>query len=62
MTKLKVTLKRSTIGASKKQVATIRGLGLRKINHSRELLNTPSIRGMVKQVLHWVDVEEIEKA
>jgi large subunit ribosomal protein L30 len=62
MTKLKVTLKRSTIGATKKQVATIRGLGLRKINSSRELLNTPSIRGMVKQVLHWVDVEEIEQA
>lgn len=59
---LKVTLKRSVIGANKKQIATVRGLGLRKINHTRELQNTPAIRGMIKKVLHWIDIEEIEKA
>lgn len=59
---LKVTLKRSLIGANKKQIATIRGLGLRKINHTRELQNTPAIRGMIKKVLHWLDFEEIEQA
>lgn len=58
--KLKVTLKRSTIGSSKDQVATIRGLGLRKIRSTRTLDNTPAIRGMVKKVIHLVDVEEVE--
>ena len=59
---LKVTLKRSVIGANKKQVATEKGLGLRRINHSRVLQNTPAIRGMIKKVLHWVTVEEVEQA
>lgn len=59
---LKVTLKRSIIGANQKQVGTVRGLGLKKINHSRVLQNTPAIRGMIKKVLHWVTVEEVEQA
>ena len=58
--KLKVTLKRSTIGSNKDQIATIRGLGLRKIRSTRTLDNTPAIRGMVKKVIHLVDVEEVE--
>jgi large subunit ribosomal protein L30 len=60
MKKLKVTLKRSTIGANRQQRATIKGLGLRKIRSTRVLANTPAIRGMVKRVLHLVDVEEVE--
>ena len=60
MKKLKVTLKRSLIGSTEKQISTVRGLGLRKINHNRLLLNTPAIRGMIKKVLHLVDVEEVE--
>ena len=60
MKKLKVTLKRSTIGSTDRQCATVRGLGLRKPNDSRILDNTPAIRGMVKQVIHLVDVSETE--
>jgi large subunit ribosomal protein L30 len=60
MKKLKVTLKRSLIGSTDKQISTVRGLGLRRINHNRVLLNTPAIRGMIKKVLHLIDVEEIE--
>jgi ribosomal protein L30 len=40
-------------------MATIRGLGLRKIGSSKELANTPGVRGMVKTVLHMIDVSEI---
>ena len=60
MKQLKVTLKRSLIGSTDKQRATVRGLGLRRINHSRMLKNTPAIRGMVKKVLHLIEVQEVE--
>ncbi|MCO4746303.1 MAG: 50S ribosomal protein L30 [Proteobacteria bacterium] len=56
---MQVTLKHSAIGRSAKQVATIQGLGLRKIGQSRKLENTPAVRGMVKKVLHLVEVEEL---
>jgi len=59
-TRLRVTLKRSTIGSTEKQIACVRGLGLRKIRSTRVLENTPAVRGMVKKVLHLVDVEEIQ--
>jgi large subunit ribosomal protein L30 len=59
MTKLKVTLKRSLISATVRQRATIAGLGLRRIRESRELENTPAVRGMVSKVLHLVDVTEV---
>jgi large subunit ribosomal protein L30 len=62
MTKLKVTLRRSTIGTSKRQRANVGGLGLRKVNDVRELENTPAVRGMIKKVLHLVDVTEVEAA
>ncbi|MCB9763131.1 MAG: 50S ribosomal protein L30 [Alphaproteobacteria bacterium] len=58
--KLKVTLTRSTIGSTQGQIATVKGLGLRKVRSSRVLENTPAVRGMVKKVMHLVDVEEIE--
>ena len=58
--KLKVTLKRSVIGSTKEQRDTIVGLGLRKINHSRVLENTPAVRGMIKKVIHLLDVEEVQ--
>lgn len=60
MKKLKVSLKKSTIGANASQRATVKGLGLRKIRSTRILNNTPAIRGMVKKIMHMVDVEEIE--
>lgn len=60
MKKLKVTLNRSVIGSTETQRATIKGLGLRRIRSSRVLENTPAVRGMIKKVIHLVDVEEIE--
>ena len=57
--KLLVTLRRSLIGSSVVQRATVVGLGLKRIGQSRLLENTPAVRGMVKQVIHLVDVAEV---
>jgi large subunit ribosomal protein L30 len=51
-----IRLKKSTIACNPAQRATINGLGLRKIRHERTLENTPSVRGMIKGVLHLVEV------
>lgn len=59
MTRLKVTLKHSTIGCSARQRLNVIGLGLRKVGQTRELENTPAVRGMVRKVLHLIDVEEV---
>lgn len=56
---IKVTLRHSAIGRPSRQLETIKGLGLRKIGSSRVLENTPAVRGMVKKVLHLVEVEEV---
>ena len=58
-TKLKVTQIASPIGRKKDQRATLIGLGLNKINRSRELGDTPAVRGMIAKVRHLVRVEEI---
>lgn len=58
MSNLTVTLKRSAIGRTQDQRATLRGLGLRRLNQTVVVANTPSMRGMVKKVLHLVLVEE----
>ncbi|CUS48560.1 MAG: LSU ribosomal protein L30 RpmD [Idiomarinaceae bacterium HL-53] len=55
---IKVTQTRSSIGRLPKHKATLRGLGLRRINHTVELEDTPSVRGMVNQVYYMVKVEE----
>jgi large subunit ribosomal protein L30 len=56
---IKVTLKKSVIGSTESQRATVRGLGLRKLHSTKTLENTPAVRGMVKKVIHLIDVEEI---
>lgn len=56
--KLKITQVRSTIGRPEKQRRVMHGLGLRGMNRSVVVDNTPSFRGMVKKVLHLVTVEE----
>lgn len=56
---LKVTLKKSTIKATKAQRDTVKGLGLRKLNSSRILADTPEIRGMIRAVNHLVEAEEV---
>jgi len=60
MAKLKVILKKSLIGSTARQRATATGLGLKRIRQERILNNTPAIRGMIKQIIHLVDVSEIE--
>jgi len=56
---LKVTLKKSLIKASEPQRESARGLGLRKLNSSRVLKDTPEVRGMIGKVSHLVEVEEV---
>ena len=53
-----VTQIRSPIGRPKDQRQTLIGLGLNKINRSRTLEDTPSVRGMINKVSHLVRVEE----
>ena len=62
MKKLQVTLKRSLIGSTDTQRATVRGLGLRRLHQSRIVNNTPAIRGMIKKVIHLLDVAEVDDA
>ncbi len=58
--KLRITLVRSGIGYSQKHKATIRALGLNRINQSVELVDCPSLQGMLRKVNHLVTVEEQE--
>lgn len=53
-----VKLKRSVIGCTEKQKATIRGLGLRRINHTKTLENTPAVRGMIKSMIQWLEISK----
>ena len=56
--RLKITLVKSTIGFNRTQAETVTGLGLRRINHSVELADTPETRGMIHKVRHLVTVQE----
>jgi large subunit ribosomal protein L30 len=47
----------SPIGRQKDQEATLKGLGLNKLNRTRELEDTPSVRGMMNKVHHLIRVE-----
>ena len=55
--RVKVTLVKSTIGFDRKQAAVVQGMGLRRINHTVDLADTESIRGMIHKVRHLVTVE-----
>jgi large subunit ribosomal protein L30 len=55
--KIKVTLVKSVIGTKQSHRATVRGLGLRRMNHTVELADTPEIRGMVNKVSYLVKCE-----
>jgi large subunit ribosomal protein L30 len=56
--RVKVTLVKSTIGFDRKQATIVQGMGLRRINHTVELADTPSIRGMIHKVRHLLAVAE----
>ncbi|HSR44302.1 MAG TPA: 50S ribosomal protein L30 [Acidimicrobiia bacterium] len=58
---LLVTLRRSLIGEKPKTRATVRGLGLRKMNQTVQHDDTEAIRGMLHKVKHLVDVVENKK-
>lgn len=55
--KIKVTLVKSVIGTKQDHRATVRGLGLRKINSTAELQDTPAVRGMIKKIAYLVKCE-----
>jgi large subunit ribosomal protein L30 len=61
MTSLTVTQRKSTNGSNKKQLETMRSLGLRRIGHTVEVNDTPQARGMLHAVRHLVDVGEERK-
>ena len=54
---IKVTQLRSLIGTRPEHRASVRGLGLRRINHTVELADTPAIRGMINKVSYLVRCE-----
>jgi large subunit ribosomal protein L30 len=54
---VKVTLIKSPICAPKSQKGVVKSLGLRRIRHTVELKDTPSMRGMIHKVRHLVEVE-----
>lgn len=56
--KLRVQQVKSVIGYDRRQRATVRGLGLRRIRHVVEVEDTPAVRGMINKVSHLVVVLE----
>ncbi len=55
--KLKVTLTKSPIGRLKSHKACVAGLGLRKIRHTVEVIDTPENRGMINKVSYMISVD-----
>lgn len=55
---VRITLVRSAIGYSKRHKATVRALGLHRLHETVQHVDTPSLRGMIYQVAHLVEVEE----
>ena len=58
MKSLKLTQVKSTIGFDRKQALAMRGLGLRRIRHTVQVVDTPETRGLILKVRHLVTVEE----
>jgi large subunit ribosomal protein L30 len=54
---IKVTLVKSVIGRIESHKATVKGLGLRRLNHTVVVEDTPAIRGMINAVSYLVKVE-----
>ena len=55
---VQVTLAKSPIGYSKRQKATVRALGLRRMQQTVEHVDSPTLRGMLAKVSHLVEVVE----
>lgn len=56
--KLKVTLIKSVIGTKEDHRATVRGLGLRRLNSSAVLEDTPAVRGMIRKIAYLLKCED----
>lgn len=54
--RIRVTLVKSPIGYDKRQALVVRGLGLRRLGHSVDVVDNPSVRGMIQKVRHLVKV------
>jgi large subunit ribosomal protein L30 len=57
--KVRVTQIASGLGRKPGQIGTLIGLGLNKLRATRELEDTPSVRGMIRKVAHLIKVEEL---
>jgi large subunit ribosomal protein L30 len=57
--RIRVKLVRSMHGRLESHKACVRGLGLRRMNHIRELEDTPEVRGMIRKVSYMVECEEV---
>jgi large subunit ribosomal protein L30 len=57
--KIRVKLIRSVNGRLKKHQACVRGLGLRRMHHTVEVIDTPENRGMIKKVSYMLECEEV---
>jgi large subunit ribosomal protein L30 len=55
--KIRVTLVRSLIGTRREHRACVRGLGLRRLNHTVEVIDTPANRGMINKVSYLLKCE-----
>jgi large subunit ribosomal protein L30 len=58
MSKLTVTQRKSRNGSDKRQLDTLRSIGLRRIGHTVEVNDTPQMRGMLHKVRHLVEVRD----
>lgn len=58
MAKIKVTQIKSGIGSTKRQKRTLEALGIRKMNNTIEVENSPQVQGMITKVRHLLKVEE----
>jgi large subunit ribosomal protein L30 len=58
VTTLKVTQIKSKNGSTQRQIDTLRSLGLRRINHTVEVSDSPQARGMLHRVRHLIRVED----
>jgi large subunit ribosomal protein L30 len=54
--RIRVRQVRSVIGYNKKQADVVRGLGLRRIGHTVEVIDHPATRGMIHKVRHIVEI------
>jgi large subunit ribosomal protein L30 len=57
MKKIKVRLLKGLAGCERSQRATVRGLGLKRIDHVVEVIDTPAVRGMINKVAHLVRID-----